>query len=125
MSDLNRIQIIGRLGQDPESRYTPSGKRVTKFSVATNRRWTSPDGKENTATDWFNVETWNGLAEVVDQYLRKGRKVFVEGRLQVERYEKDGQPCQYVKIVASNVIFLDSRGTADEIETPEMESVPF
>ena len=125
MSDLNRIQIIGRLGQDPDSRFTPSGKRVTKFSVAANRKWNNQEGEVKTATDWFNVECWNGLGEIVDTYLRKGRKVFVEGRLQVERYEKDGQSCQYVKIVASNVIFLDSRGTGEEIETPEMESVPF
>ena len=125
MSDLNRVQVIGRLGQDPESRYTPSGKRVTRFSVAANRRWTSPDGEVNAATDWFNVECWNGLAEVVDTYLRKGRKVYVEGRLQVERYEKDGQNCQYVKIVASNVIFLDSPAGSDDIKEAELEEVPF
>src|SRR3990172_5166642 len=115
MSDLNRIEVIGHLGQDPDSRYTPSGKRVTKFSVAANRKWTTQEGEEKTATDWFNVECWNGLAEVVDRYLRKGRKVLVEGRLQIERYEKDGQACQYVKVVASNVIFLDSPSESEEV----------
>jgi len=122
---LNRIQIIGRLGQDPDSRFTPGGKRVTKFSVATNRKWTTQEGEVKTATDWFNVECWNGLGEVVDTYLCKGRLVFVEGRLQIDRYEKDGQSCQYVKIVATNVIFLDSPSEAEEVEAVENEALPF
>ena len=125
MSNLNRVQLIGNLGQDPDSRFTPSGKRVTRFSVATNRKWTSQDGEVNTATDWFNVECWNGLAEAVDTYLSKGRKVYVEGRLQIDRYEKEGQSCQYVKVVATNVIFLDGPATAEEDREIEAESLPF
>ena len=125
MSNLNRVQLIGNLGQDPDSCFTPSGKRVTRFSVATHRKWTSQDGEVNTATDWFNVECWNGLAEAVDTYLSKGRKVYVEGRLQIDRYEKDGQSCQYVKVVATNVIFLDGPVTAEEVRETETESLPF
>jgi single-strand DNA-binding protein len=93
--------------------------------VATNRRWKSPDGEEMSATDWFNVECWNGLAEVVDTYQRKGRRVFVEGRLQIDHYEKDGQQLQYVKIVASNIIFLDRPDEAVESQESDAEPIPF
>ena len=125
MADLNRIQLIGNLGQDPESRYTPIGRQLARFPLATNRRWKTSDGEEKGATDWFNIECWNGLGEAVSTYLHKGRKVFVEGRLQIDQYEKDGQINQYVKVVASNVIFLDNPGNVEKPEETDLEEVPF
>lgn len=125
MADLNRIQLIGNLGQDPESRYTPTGRQLARFPLATNRRWKTSDGEEKGATDWFNIECWNGLGEAVSTYLHKGRKVFVEGRLQIDQYEKDGQINQYVKVVASNVIFLDNPGNVEKPEETDLEEVPF
>ena len=85
MADLNRIQLIGNLGQDPEPRFTPTGRRVARFSLATNRKWKTPEGVEQVVTDWFNIECWNGLGEAVSTYLHKGRRVFVEGRLHIDQ----------------------------------------
>ncbi|MBM2849807.1 MAG: ssb, partial [Anaerolineales bacterium] len=79
---VNKVMIIGRLGRDPEMRYTPSGRPVTSFSIGTTRSWNTPDGERREETDWFNVVAWGGLAEVCKQYLTKGQQVYVEGRLQ-------------------------------------------
>ena len=125
MADLNRIQLIGNLGQDPESRYTATGRRLARFPLATNRRWKTSDGEEKVATDWFNIECWNGLAEAVSTYLHKGRKVFVDGRLQIDQYEKDGQKNQYVKVIAINVIFLDNPSNGEKLNSSELENIPF
>jgi single-strand DNA-binding protein len=125
MADLNRIQLIGNLGQDPESRYTPTGRHLARFTLAINRRWKTSDGEEKGATDWFNIECWNGLGEATTTYLHKGRKVFIEGRLQIDQYEKDGQINQYVKVVASNVIFLDNPGNVEKPDETALEDVPF
>ena len=125
MADLNRIQLIGNLGQDPESRYTPTGRQLARFPLATNRKWKTSDGEEKVATDWFNIECWNGLGEAVSTYLRKGRKVFVEGRLQIDQYVKDGQNNHYVKVVATNVIFLDNPSNGEKPDESELDDIPF
>ena len=82
MPTLNRVQLIGNLGKDPETRFTPTGKKVCTYSLAVNRRWKSAEGEAREATDWFTVDAWGRLGEVCQQYLTKGRLVFVEGRLQ-------------------------------------------
>jgi single-strand DNA-binding protein len=120
MPALNRVQMIGRLGKDPESRYTPTGKLVTKFSIAINRKWKSSDGETKEATDWFNVETWGRLAEICQQYLSKGNLVFVEGRLQTDRYEQDGETRYFTKVIASQMQMLTGRPEEDE-PSAEME----
>jgi len=90
---LNKVMIIGHLGRDPEMRYTPSGRPVTTFSVATNRGWTTAEGERRTETEWFNVSAWGKLGELCNQWLSKGRQVYVEGRLSSRTYEgRDGQP---------------------------------
>jgi single-strand DNA-binding protein len=100
--------IIGNLGGDPEMRFTPDGKPVTNFSVAVNRRFTS-QGESREETEWFRVSAWNQLAERCQQFLTKGRQVYVEGRLQTRQWTgNDGQTRTSVEIVASDVVFLGS-----------------
>lgn len=109
MAGLNKVMIIGNLGRDPEMRYTPNGAAVTSFSVAVNRRWTSPDGQQQDQTEWFNVVAWNKLAETCNQVLSKGRLVYVEGRLRTRTWDgQDGQKHSRTEVVASTVQFLDS-----------------
>ena len=105
---MNKIIISGNLGRDPEMKYTPAGDALTKFSVASNRSWTK-DGEKHEETTWFNVECWRGLAEVCNQYLHKGSKVLIDGRMACDQYEKDGSTVYYWKIVARDVEFLDSK----------------
>lgn len=110
MANLNKVMIIGNVGRDPEMRYTPGGNPVTSFSVATNRTYTTPEGERKEETEWFNVVTWNKLAENCNQYLTKGKQAYVEGRLQTRTWEgQDGQKHTRVEIVANTVKFLDRR----------------
>ncbi len=113
MPALNRVQLIGYLGRDPEMRYTPTGKPYTTFSMAVTRRWKGSNGEQKEATDWFNIETWGRLAEICHQYLSKGRLVFVEGRLHTDRYEQDGQTRYFTKVIASQMQILDRRTEED------------
>ncbi len=99
MPALNRVQLIGYLGKDPETRFTPTGQKVCTFSVAVSRRWKSGEGEAKEATDWFNVEAWGRLGEICQQYLSKGRLVFIEGRLQTDRYEHEGETRYYTKVI--------------------------
>jgi single-strand DNA-binding protein len=91
MPALNRVQLIGYLGKDPETRLLPNGKKVCNFSVAVSRKWKSGEGEQKEATDWFNIEVWGRLGEVCQQYLGKGRLVFLEGCLQTDRVEDKGK----------------------------------
>ena len=101
---MNRVILVGRLGQDPETRYTQSGKCVATFSLAV-----SKPGKDS-GTDWFDIVVWDKLAEVVGNNLSKGRRILVEGRLQTRSYEaKDGSKRRVTEVVAQNVEFLDSK----------------
>lgn len=109
MPSLNRIQIIGNIGNDPELRFTPNGKTVCTFPTATNHVYTSFDGERKQETEWFNIVTWNKLAEQCNQFLSKGKLVYAEGRLHTSRYERDGLPITRVEIIAQRVIFLDSK----------------
>ncbi len=107
---LNKVMIIGHLGRDPEMRYTPSGRPVTTFSVATTRSWTSTDGERHEETEWFNVVAWGSLAEICNQYLHKGQQVYVEGRLQTRRWEdNEGNKHFTTELVAKEMIMLGDR----------------
>ncbi|MEJ2552154.1 MAG: single-stranded DNA-binding protein [Anaerolineales bacterium] len=107
---LNKVMIIGHLGRDPEMRYTPSGRPVTTFSVATTRSWTSADGERHEETEWFNVVAWGSLAEICNQYLHKGQQVYVEGRLQTRRWEdNEGNKHFTTELVAKEMIMLGDR----------------
>ena len=125
MPALNRVQLIGHLGKDPETRFTPTGKKVCTFSLAVDRRWKTSDGERKQATDWFNIEAWGRLGEICQQYLGKGRLVFVEGRLQTDRYEHEGETRYFTKVIARQVQMLD-RKTEEEpaLEVIEEEPVP-
>lgn len=111
---LNKVMIIGRLGRDPEMRYTPSGRPVTTFSVATSRSWNTSDGERRVETEWFNIVAWGNLAEICKQYLAKGQQIYVEGRLQTRNWDDaEGHKHTTVEIVASEMIMLSERRDND------------
>ena len=115
MVGLNKIMVIGNVGTDPEMRYTPSGSPVTSFRIATSRSYNAQDGERRQETEWFTVVAWNNLAEQVNQYLAKGRRAFVEGRLHSHSYQgSDGQMRFRNEIIANRVLFLDRPGSGEE-----------
>lgn len=109
--DLNKVMIIGRLGKDPEMRFTPNGSPVTNFTVAAGRQWKDPNGENREETEWFSVVVWNKLAEICNQYLTKGSRVYIEGRLQTRSWDdqQTGEKKYRTEVVASDMIILDSR----------------
>jgi single-strand DNA-binding protein len=109
MPALNRVQLIGNLGKDPEVRFTPTGTKVCTFSMAVNRKWKGRDGAAKEATDWFNIEVWGRLGEVCQQYLHKGSLAFIEGRLQTDRYEHEGETRYFTKVIARAMQMLDQK----------------
>jgi single-strand DNA-binding protein len=128
---LNKVMLIGNVGKDPEMRFTPNGSPVTSFSVATNRVFNTPEGEKKQETDWFSVVTWSKLAELCNQYLTKGKLVYVEGRLQTRTWDgTDGQKHSRTEVIANQVIFLDRAGAGagaggapeQKSEEPEHES---
>ncbi len=125
MATLNKVQIIGNLGKEPESRVLPSGRKVCSFSVGVNRRWTNEGGESHEATEWFLVEAWGRLGEVCQEFLGKGRLVYLEGRLQTDRWQDDkGDPHSRTKLVAGVMQILDRK--PDEVAAPaESEEIPF
>lgn len=107
---LNKVMIIGKLGREPEMRYTPSGRPVTTFSVGANRSWNTAEGEKRTEIEWFNVVAWGNLAEICKQHLSKSRLVYVEGRLQTRYWEDtEGHKHSSVEIVANEMIMLDEK----------------
>jgi single-strand DNA-binding protein len=108
MASLNKVMIIGNLGKDPEMRFTPNGSPVTTFSVAVGRTYNTTEGERKTETEWFNVVTWNKLAEQCNQFLSKGRLVYAEGRLRTSTWEsQDGQKHYRTELIANRITFLD------------------
>jgi single-strand DNA-binding protein len=120
MASLNKFMVIGNLGTDPEMRFTASGNPVTSFRLATTRTYTTPDGERRQETEWFTVVTWSKLAETCNQFLAKGRRAYVEGRLRTHTWEgQDGQRRFRNEIIADRVIFLDRPGAAPLLEEHE------
>lgn len=109
MTGLNRVQLIGNLGKEPETRFTPQGSKVCNFSIAVNRRWKGGDGGPKEATDWFNIEVWGRLGEICQQYLHKGSRIYLEGRLKTVKYDQEGEHRSFTKVVASQMIMLERR----------------
>lgn len=99
MASLNKVMLIGNLGKDPELKYTPSGQAVVTFSLATSRKWKDKEGNEKEDTQWHNIKAWGRLAEIINQYAKKGRQVYVEGRLEHRQYEQDGQKKYFTEVV--------------------------
>ena len=104
---VNKVILVGRLGQAPEVRYTPSGAAVANFSVATNESWTDKSGQKQERTEWHRVVVWGKLAELCKQYLAKGRQAYIEGRMQTRQWQdKDGQTKYTTEVMAQTVQFL-------------------
>ena len=110
--NLNKAMIIGNLTRDPEAKTTPAGQTVTSFGVATNLIWTDANGEKQERVEFHNVVAWRKLAEICAQYLHKGSKVYIEGRLQTRDWEgQDGVKRYRTEIVTDNMIMLDSKGS--------------
>lgn len=133
---LNKVLLIGHLGRDPEMRYTPSGRPVTSFSLATSRNWTTAEGERRSETEWFNIVAWGSLAEICSQYLKKGHQIYIEGRLQTRRWEdEEGNKRSATEVVAREMIMLGERrekgegeseaGEAEQFPVGEEEDFPF
>jgi single-strand DNA-binding protein len=110
---LNQVTLMGNLTRDPELRQTPTGQNVTSFSLALNRSYKDASGEWKEVTDYVDIVCWSTLAERVAQYLSKGRRCLVQGRLQSRSWEQDGQKRSKVEVLANDVTFLDSRGGGD------------
>jgi single-strand DNA-binding protein len=120
MPNLNKVQLIGRLGKDPETRFTTSGKKACAFSLAVNERWRSPDGELKESVEWVNLEAWGRVGEVCQQYLSKGSLVYIEGRLRTERYEKEGETKYFTKVVVAQMQILE-RKDGDDVQIEEVD----
>ncbi len=124
MPALNRVQLIGRLGKEPETRALPSGRKVCSFSLAVDRRWKNGDGETREVTEWFTVETWGRIGEVCQEYLAKGRLIYLEGRVQTDHWQDDkGDPHSRTKVVGSMMQILDRKPEEpEEVPAPEEET---
>lgn len=110
MAGLNKVQLIGRLGSDPEMKYMPSGDPVCEFSIATSESWKDKDGNKKERTEWHNIKVFKKLAEICGKYLGKGKQVYVEGKIQTRTWDKDGVKHYRTEVVANEVQFLGSKG---------------
>lgn len=121
MGSVNKVILIGNLGRDPEVRHTPSGAAVTNFSIATNEAWNNRDGQREERTEWHRVVAFGKLAEICGQYLKRGKQVYVEGRLQTRQWEdRDGNKRSTTEVVATNITMLGrpGEGPADSYAPP-------
>ena len=124
MAWLNKVMVIGNVGTDPEMRFTPNGTPSTSFRLATNRWVPTPEGAARKETGWFDVITWRKQAESCNQFLSKGQRVYVEGRLRTRSWEgQDGKTRFRLEIQADRVIFLERRAALPELEPEETEEL--
>lgn len=136
---LNKVQLIGNLGKDPELSYTASGVAVAKFSIATGEKWKDQEGNVQERTEWHNIIAWRKLAEICGQYLKKGSKAYIEGRLQTRSWDdkNTGVKRYTTEIIADDLIMLDSKGAGgmtgtdvqsnndEPAEQPVKDDLPF
>jgi single-strand DNA-binding protein len=137
MAGLNKVILIGNLGRDPEMRFTASGSPVTSFTMAVSRSYKSQDGEQREETDWFSVDCWNRLAEIANEYLQKGRQVYIEGRVRLDTWDdrNTGEKRSRLKVTASDLRLLGQRGdqaggefgdrSSDVTESAELDNMPF
>ena len=112
-SGINKVILVGNLGQDPEVKYTAGGAAVTTLSLATSESWKDKDtGSDQEKTEWHRVVRWRRLAEIAGEYLKKGSKVYIEGQLQTRKWEQDGQTRYTTEVIGRDMQFLDSRGSS-------------
>ena len=128
MASVNKVMLIGNLGADPELRYTPAGRAVANFRMATTRQWTTKDGEKREETEWHRIVTWDKLAEICGEYLKKGSSTYIEGRLQTRSWEdQSGAKRWSTEIVAGEMRMLGSRQateTQDSSSTPPPDDLP-
>jgi single-strand DNA-binding protein len=125
---LNKIMLIGNLGRDPEMRYTPTGRPVTTFTLATSRSWKSSDGEQHTESEWFNIVVWGALAELSKKCLAKGQTIYIEGRLQTRRWDDpEGHKHVSLEVVASEMMMLGDKkeSCSSHIPDDQAEEYPF
>ena len=117
-SGINKVILVGNLGQDPEVKYTAGGAAVTTLSLATSESWKDKDtGSDQERTEWHRVVLWRRLAEIAGEYLKKGSKVYIEGQLQTRKWEQDGQTRYTTEVIGRDMQFLDSRGNSSANNT--------
>lgn len=121
MAGINKVILVGRLGRDPEIRYTPSGIAVANFTIATSEEWKDKNtGEKQERTEWHKIEAWRRLGEICGEYLHKGKQVYIEGRLQTDSWEdRDGNKRYTTKVVAQNMQMLDSPSKGGKAEPRE------
>lgn len=126
MASLNKVLLIGNLGRDPEVRYLPNGEAVANFSIATTENWKDKNGQKQEKTEWHNIVMYRRLAEIAGEYLKKGRPVYIEGRLQTRKWEKDGVTRYTTEIVADQMQMLGGRdgGTSTSFDDGMGQSAP-
>ena len=124
MPALNRVQLIGRLGKDPESKYTATGKKVAHFSLAVSER-RKVGGENKEYTEWFNIEAWGRLGEVCQEYLKKGSLVHIEGRLKTDKYEDKGETKYFTKVVVQSMQMLDRKSAEEPIVAVEEDAADY
>jgi single-strand DNA-binding protein len=127
---INKVILVGRLGADPELKYTPSGRAFVNFNLATNAVWKDQDGNQQERTDWHRITAWAKLAEIMGEYLKKGSLVYIEGRLQTRNYDDANGVKRYItEVVASDMEMLGSKGqgggaSGGEVPPPDDAEMP-
>jgi len=122
---VNKVILIGRLGADPQLKYTPSGRANASFSLATNAVWKDQDGNQKERTDWHRISAWGKLAEIMGEWLKKGSQVYIEGRLQTRSYEDSNGVKKYItEVVADEMTMLGGKGDSSAASAPKSEEVP-
>ena len=122
---VNKVILVGRLGADPQLKYTPSGKANVNFNIATNAVWKDQDGNQQEKTDWHRISAWGKLAEVMGEWLKKGSYVYIEGRLQTRSYEDTNGVKKYItEVIATDLEMLGKKGESAPSETPPTEEIP-
>jgi single-strand DNA-binding protein len=125
MPALNHIQLIGYLGRDPETRFTPTGKKVTHFSLAVSQRW-KVSGELREYTEWVNIEAWGRIGEVCQEYLKKGSLIYLEGRLKTDKYgDQNGDSRYFTKVIALGLQFLDKKDKEEPVLNIEEEATDY
>ena len=120
MAGVNKVILVGRLGRDPEVRYTPSGTAVANFSIATSEQWTNKDGEKQERTEWHKIVAWRRLGEICGEYLHKGSQIYIEGRLQTRDWEdRDGNKRYTTEVIAQNMQMLGSADKGGRAETTD------
>ena len=120
MASVNKVILLGNLGSEPELKYTPSGKAVANFSLATSEQWTKKDGEKNEKTEWHRIVAWDRLGEICGEYLHKGKQVYIEGRIQTRAWEdREGNKRYTTEIVAHTMKMLGASGGGGKAASPE------